>query len=55
MMNICITAAICAILYPYLYYGLEKLVSDIVYVAKYAIYIAAKAYIKIVKWWRELW
>ena len=55
MMNIYLTAMFCVIIYPYLYYGLEKLLSDIAYVAKYAIYIAAIIYIRTVKWWRKLW
>lgn len=53
MMNYILTAAFCAIIYPYLVYGLEKLFDDIKYIAMWLIYLSAKAYIIIAKWWRN--
>ena len=53
MMNIYLTAMFCVIIYPYLYYGLEKLFSDIAYIAKWLIFLLAIMYIRTVKWIRR--
>jgi len=48
-MNSIIIVVICMILYPYLTYGLDIFIHDMIFIAKVVYYYSAKAYIKILK------